>query len=165
MIRSSENVGLLYKERKLLPRGPVSLKCLACHLLCPRHLSWQREIICLNRILGKTIPGMKVSIAACQIPQAGPPERPELLESIVFPYRNRAVFWFSNAQLRCFPLSLKPPQAQWTGSSALGLGHLSFLLASAWRSAAREGQAVRPPRLLCGPFVHRSAHFTVLSGS
>ena len=82
LIRSSENVGLLYKERKLLPRGPVSLKCLACHLLCPRHLSWQREIICLNRILGKTIPGMKVSIAACQIPQAGPPERPELLESI-----------------------------------------------------------------------------------
>lgn len=62
------------------------MECLACHLLYPRHLSWQREIICLNHILGKTTPEMKVSIAACRVSQAGSPERPELPESNVFLY-------------------------------------------------------------------------------
>lgn len=57
--------GSLVKGETLSDLGGQSLRsALACHLLCPRHLSWQQEIICLNHILGRTIPEMKVSIAA-----------------------------------------------------------------------------------------------------
>lgn len=54
---------LASSSKELLALEPP-LKCSACRVLCPRHLSWQQETICLNRILGKTIPEMKVSVVA-----------------------------------------------------------------------------------------------------